>query len=317
MLTIREDYRFGFNGQEKVNEIAGTGNHNTALFWEYDTRLGRRWNLDPKPTIGISHYATFGNNPITFSDVLGDSVNVSGMYERKNGNLVNPEKVKAFELFASSKEGKQYLMDHAQAGFKLQGEFVKDLNIQATEEGVHSKAGVDITFTLGDGVTDVAGAYTSSTIVGGRNRAEGGRLKTSFVYPRVDRPSMVFTRPGESLLYGVGVMTHEPFLHGLQHRSNYYKNYMQGALGGHDHQSGIFDNSYFAQKGLSVMRQSQAQIMVMSYTGISLVSEARMGAMMQWGRGVPGWDKLSGINHEGKTETESYNAAYNAVQKIK
>jgi hypothetical protein len=45
----KDRYRFGFNGQEKVNEIAGVGNHNTAEFWEYDTRLGRRWNLDPKP----------------------------------------------------------------------------------------------------------------------------------------------------------------------------------------------------------------------------------------------------------------------------
>jgi hypothetical protein len=39
------DYRYGFNGQEKVDEISGVGNHNTALFWEYDTRLGRRWNV--------------------------------------------------------------------------------------------------------------------------------------------------------------------------------------------------------------------------------------------------------------------------------
>ncbi|RYE57187.1 MAG: hypothetical protein EOP48_06355 [Sphingobacteriales bacterium] len=46
----KEGYRFGFNGQEKVNEIAGIGYHNTALFGEYDTRLALRWNRDPKPT---------------------------------------------------------------------------------------------------------------------------------------------------------------------------------------------------------------------------------------------------------------------------
>jgi hypothetical protein len=40
-------YRYGFNGQQKDEEIAGKGNHNTALFWEYDMRLGRRWNVDP------------------------------------------------------------------------------------------------------------------------------------------------------------------------------------------------------------------------------------------------------------------------------
>jgi len=65
-------YRFGFNGQEKVNEISGMGNHNTAEFWEYDTRLGRRWNLDPVDQISVSNYAVNGNNPIWAYDALGN-----------------------------------------------------------------------------------------------------------------------------------------------------------------------------------------------------------------------------------------------------
>ena len=77
-------YRFGFNGQEKDDEITGsTGSHYTATFWEYDTRTGRRWNLDPEPTIGISDYACFGDNPILYIDPLGNlkdnySVDVQG-----------------------------------------------------------------------------------------------------------------------------------------------------------------------------------------------------------------------------------------------
>ena len=43
------DYRYGMNSQEKVDEISGSGNHYTATHWEYDPRLGRRWNQDPKP----------------------------------------------------------------------------------------------------------------------------------------------------------------------------------------------------------------------------------------------------------------------------
>lgn len=67
-------YRFGFNSHEKVDEISGAGNHNTALFGELDTRLGRRWNLDPKPNPSISSYAVFGNNPIWYNDVLLDTL---------------------------------------------------------------------------------------------------------------------------------------------------------------------------------------------------------------------------------------------------
>ena len=76
-------YRFAFNGQEKTDEIAGAGNHNTAEFWEYDTRIGRRWNLDPKPTFGISDYAAFLNSPIWFSDLLGDTVKNEGFKAEK------------------------------------------------------------------------------------------------------------------------------------------------------------------------------------------------------------------------------------------
>ncbi len=67
-------YRFGFNGMEKDDEVFGsTGTSYTAQFWQYDSRLGRRWNLDPKPNPSISQYTTFNLNPIMFTDVLGDS----------------------------------------------------------------------------------------------------------------------------------------------------------------------------------------------------------------------------------------------------
>jgi len=96
------NYWFGFNGQEKTNEISGNGNHNTALFWEFDTRLVRRWNLDPKPQISISDYAAFANNPILYCDPLGDEVNVThrkgflGLGKKEtlkyeNGNLFNKD----------------------------------------------------------------------------------------------------------------------------------------------------------------------------------------------------------------------------------
>ncbi|WEK34074.1 MAG: hypothetical protein P0Y53_16425 [Candidatus Pseudobacter hemicellulosilyticus] len=66
-------YRFGFNGQEMNNEIKGVGNSYTAAFWEYDPRIGRRWNVDPRPTTGLSQYSAFSNSPIQFMDRLGDT----------------------------------------------------------------------------------------------------------------------------------------------------------------------------------------------------------------------------------------------------
>jgi hypothetical protein len=48
------------------------------MYWEYDSRIGRRWNVDPKPNPSISNYATFANNPIWFSDPLGDTLKFKG-----------------------------------------------------------------------------------------------------------------------------------------------------------------------------------------------------------------------------------------------
>ncbi len=69
---VKPLYRFGFNTQEKVNEISP--DHYTAKYWEYDARLGRRWNLDPKPQAGVSNYAVNMDNPIRWNDPDGDIV---------------------------------------------------------------------------------------------------------------------------------------------------------------------------------------------------------------------------------------------------
>ena len=66
-----KNYRYGFNGQEKDDEVSGEGNSMTAEFWQYDSRLGRRFNLDPVPQITMSDYSVNGNNPIYYIDPNG------------------------------------------------------------------------------------------------------------------------------------------------------------------------------------------------------------------------------------------------------
>jgi hypothetical protein len=71
------EYRFSFNGQERDDEVSGVGNTMTAEFWEYDARLGRRWNRDPKSNIEMSPFSCFGNSPILFNDAKGDIFRIS------------------------------------------------------------------------------------------------------------------------------------------------------------------------------------------------------------------------------------------------
>ena len=66
-------YRYGFNGHEKDNEVSGEGNHLAFGDYGYDTRSGRRWNIEPNiiKYPNSSSYLVFANNPIIFTDPNG------------------------------------------------------------------------------------------------------------------------------------------------------------------------------------------------------------------------------------------------------
>ena len=84
-------YRYGMNGQENDNEVYGTGNLTSAEYWEYDTRLGRRWNRDPVLKPWESPYACFSNNPIYYKDPRGLTAEGTGDKEKNapKGDNVN------------------------------------------------------------------------------------------------------------------------------------------------------------------------------------------------------------------------------------
>ncbi|MCE2504172.1 MAG: hypothetical protein J4G05_08980 [Chlorobi bacterium] len=82
-----EGYRYGFNGMEMDNEVrenpttgtVGTGNSYTTHFRQYDPRSGRWLSLDPemKRYPAFSPYSAYGNNPIWYTDPLGDTIRVT------------------------------------------------------------------------------------------------------------------------------------------------------------------------------------------------------------------------------------------------
>lgn len=119
VLKERSAYLYGFNGQEKDDEVSGAGNSYTAEFWQYDSRLGRRWNIDPVVYAWQSSYAAFNNNPVYFADPSGaiaqgektnggdGTVNNSGkgtvFSQDKNGNITG--NLPAFEITAKGPKG--------------------------------------------------------------------------------------------------------------------------------------------------------------------------------------------------------------------
>jgi RHS repeat-associated protein len=106
MKVVSRSYRYGFNGQEKDNEIKGVGNSLDFKFRAYDSRLGRFMSFDPlaKSYPWNSPYAFAENDVIRCIDLEGlEKYVVVYHYNEKNeithiqitslkdikGNLVN------------------------------------------------------------------------------------------------------------------------------------------------------------------------------------------------------------------------------------
>ncbi|MBL0133407.1 MAG: hypothetical protein IPP79_04985 [Chitinophagaceae bacterium] len=89
-------------GQEMDNEAKGVGNLTTAQYWEYDSRIGKRWNIDPVVNPSVSPYSTVLNNPIFITDSKGAC---------PDGNCGAKEIVAAYEIVKKNFDPKKNWTD--------------------------------------------------------------------------------------------------------------------------------------------------------------------------------------------------------------
>jgi RHS repeat-associated protein len=82
------EYRFSFNGKEKLDEINGTGNDLDFGARIYDSRLGRWLAIDPKFTECqyVSPYKSQGNNPLIFADPDGKREYITTIIKEADGS---------------------------------------------------------------------------------------------------------------------------------------------------------------------------------------------------------------------------------------
>ena len=120
-------YRYFFNGQEADNEVLGEGMSLSAEFWQYDSRLGRRWNVDPVFKEYESPYACFAGNPVWFADPKGEDEWIPGV--DRNGNATyTAEDGDSFKSFMSQFEFADRNVAaaiFAKAGLSTEAEVVK------------------------------------------------------------------------------------------------------------------------------------------------------------------------------------------------
>ena len=86
-----ESYKYGFQGQEKDDELKGEGNSYDYGARFYDSRIGRFFSLDPlqKQFPYESNYNFVSNNPIIFSDPTGKAKILRIVItDRETGNII-------------------------------------------------------------------------------------------------------------------------------------------------------------------------------------------------------------------------------------
>lgn len=91
------NYRFGFNGKEKDNEIKGDGSWQDYGMRSYDSRLGRFPSLDPlaKKYPELTPYQFASNCPIRFIDIDGKEAGEPGYNSFKSAlSVSNPVSLK-------------------------------------------------------------------------------------------------------------------------------------------------------------------------------------------------------------------------------
>jgi|GEM_PF-4384697 len=74
--------KYKFNGIEQNNDFGL--NMYDAHYRNLDPQPGRFWQIDPKPNENFSPYAAMANNPILYSDPLGDTVINGQKFEAAN-----------------------------------------------------------------------------------------------------------------------------------------------------------------------------------------------------------------------------------------
>ena len=96
-----DSYRYGFQGQEKDDEIKGEGNSYTTYFRQFNPRLGRAFSLDRIQRAGQGMYNMMSNNPIVMVDPRGDDdyYNEKGVYLYTDTKTSNDIRIIAQEQF--------------------------------------------------------------------------------------------------------------------------------------------------------------------------------------------------------------------------
>ena len=194
------NYNYKYNGKELQDEL-GLNVYDYGAR-NYDPALGRWMNVDALADMypGISPYVYTLNNPILFIDPDGNYVDDSFIYEKdKKGNYINPALVKAWTVFANSKQGISFLSNFAEKGQKIAGH-------RYEESGKYDLKNIDLSFKKLDD-NDIANAKTDY-------EKKGNGLQIN----------ILLSQTNTSVPENIKEIGHESFIHGEMFARDFHDN---------------------------------------------------------------------------------------------
>jgi RHS repeat-associated protein len=181
-VLISDEYRYGFNGMEKDDEIKGSGNHYDFGARMYDSRLGKFLSLDPLSYQfpWASPYSFAGNDVIRSIDA-GGLKKIVTIYSLALSNELNSTKVINWKVVIKK------LMDREKATFNqadvdwIKKNVSSETQFVETENSTNEKKQYEVFSTAdGDGVLD--GTIFDDGVIEFRWFDEDGNMQTQLIH---------------------------------------------------------------------------------------------------------------------------------------